>query len=57
MRRARVKPQFGAVFAASAAGKVFNMALSAAAARLAKGLSWFMDAIVEARVLAAVTQN
>ncbi|MGH8717350.1 MAG: hypothetical protein ACREV0_00145 [Burkholderiales bacterium] len=58
MRKARVKPQFGcAVFAASAAGKVFNIAMTAAAARLARGLSWFMAAIVKARIRAAVTQK
>lgn len=58
IRKARVKPQFGcAVFVASAAGKVFNIAMTAAAARLAKGLSWFMTAIVEARVREAVTHK
>ncbi|MGH8771364.1 MAG: hypothetical protein ACREV2_09335 [Burkholderiales bacterium] len=53
-----MKPQFGcAVFAASAAGKVFNIAMTATAARLAKGLSWFMTAIVEARIREAVTRK
>lgn len=58
MRKARVKPQFGcAVSAASTAGKVLNMAMIAAAARLAKGLSSFMAAIVETRIHTAVAQK
>lgn len=56
MRKARVNPQFG-VFAASVVGKVFNMAMTAAVARLANGLSWFMAAIVKSRIRGPVTQK
>jgi hypothetical protein len=63
MRKARVKPHVGSAFSTSIAGSELITAMSAAAARLAKGLSWFivtpinLGYILGVRIHAAVKQK